>query len=79
MSEFQVEGGGGGASAPSCPPLRAPMCTLPIKLHLYYMRINVRFKILAIDFEHILIRHNNTIMVRKLTPSLEETSVQALI
>ena len=34
------------------------LCRLPIKLHLYYMRRNVRFKILAIAFEHILIRHN---------------------
>ena len=34
------------------------LCRLPIKLHLYYMRINVRFELLAIAFEHILIRHN---------------------
>ena len=33
------------------------LCRLPIKLHSYYMRINVRFKLLAIAFEHILIRH----------------------
>ena len=30
---------------------------LPIKLHSYYMRINVRFELLAIALEHIL-RHN---------------------
>ena len=34
------------------------LCRLPIKLHLYYIRINVRFELLAIAFEHILIRHN---------------------
>ena len=34
------------------------LCRLPIKLHSYYMRINVRFELLAIAFEHILIRHN---------------------
>ena len=34
------------------------LCRLTIKLHSYYMRINVRFKLLAIAFEHILIRHN---------------------
>ena len=34
------------------------LCSLPIKLHSYYMRINVRFEILAIAFEHILRRHN---------------------
>ena len=33
------------------------LCRLPIKLHSYYMRINVQFEILAIAFEHILIRH----------------------
>ena len=30
---------------------------LPIKLHSYYIRINVRFELLAIAFEHILIKH----------------------
>ena len=34
------------------------LCRLPIKLHSYYMRINVRFELPAIAFEHILIRHN---------------------
>ena len=34
------------------------LCRLPIKLHSYYMRINVRVELLAIAFEHILIRHN---------------------
>ena len=34
------------------------LCRLPIKLHLYYMRMGVRFELLAIAFEHILIRHN---------------------
>ena len=34
------------------------LCRLPIKLHSYYMRLNVRFELLAIAFEHILIRHN---------------------
>ena len=34
------------------------LCRLPIKLHSYYMQINVRFELLAIAFEHILIRHN---------------------
>ena len=34
------------------------LCRLPIKLHSYYIRINVRFELLAIAFEHILIRHN---------------------
>ena len=32
---------------------------LPIKLHSYYMRINVRFEILGIAFQHILIIYNN--------------------
>ena len=34
------------------------LCRLPIKLHSYYIRINVRFELLAIAFEHILVRHN---------------------
>ena len=34
------------------------LCRLPIKLHSHYIRINVRFELLAIAFEHILIRHN---------------------
>ena len=34
------------------------LCSLPIKLHSCYVRINVRFEILAIAFEHTLIRHN---------------------
>ena len=34
------------------------LCRLPINLHSYYIRINVRFEHLAIAFEHILIRHN---------------------
>ena len=34
------------------------LCRLPIKLHSYYIRINVRFELLATVFEHILIRHN---------------------
>ena len=34
------------------------LCRLPTKLHSYYMQINVRFELLAIAFEHILIRHN---------------------
>ena len=34
------------------------LCRLPIKLHSYCIRINVRFELLAIAFEHILIRHN---------------------
>ena len=34
------------------------LCRLPIKLHSYYMLINVRFELLAIALEHILIRHN---------------------
>ena len=44
--------------------------------------MGVRFEILAIAFEHILIRHWHstipTIMVMKLTPSLEETTVQGI-
>ena len=36
------------------------LCRLPIKLHSYYMRINVRFEILAIAFEHIILRHNKS-------------------
>ena len=32
------------------------LCRLTIKLHLYCMQINVRFELLAIAFEHILIR-----------------------
>ena len=43
------------------------------------MRINVWFKLLAIVFEHILINKTYyTIMVIKLTPSLEETTVQGI-
>ena len=34
------------------------LCRLPIKLHSYYMGINVRFELQAIAFEYILIRHN---------------------
>ena len=33
------------------------LCRLPIKLHSYYIRMGVRFKLLAIAFKHILIRH----------------------
>ena len=33
------------------------LCRLPIKLHSYYMRKNVRFELLAIVFEHILTRY----------------------
>ena len=61
------------------------LCRLPIKLHSHYMRINVRFgsrqstHFLAIAFEDILIRHNTQyIMVMKLTPGLEETTVQGI-
>ena len=34
------------------------LCRLPRILHSYYMRMGVRFEILAIAFEQILIKHN---------------------
>ena len=45
-------------SAMLCLGMLQLLCRLPIKLHSYYMRINVRFELLAIAFDHILTRHN---------------------